>query len=292
MTAGRYGVLLVAVGVSGLLATAALAVLMLSGLKWMDDNGVYGDAEWVWVLFIGRLIIVPIMLCVCIRLGCRAMKIMMRRVEVFPPTANSAITYYGVIVAYLILTPFIPIFAVFTPALIEMILYPLTAILLLLVTVDVISKAGIVPGPPVVSPGKAVLLATASWMVVIGASVAYGRFVLVGDAVNCAAWECPPERTVSVLGFVIVSATLTAMVTTWGLRSPMGMSRAGTVSALAFASVALLFQVSIIPAFVMPYDAFVPGFFYGVSAVVFLIVAVGRRDDEEPVGSSSGLTAG
>ena len=59
----------------------------------------------------------------------------------------------------------------------------------------------------------------------------------------------------------------------------MRMTRLGIIAAVAFACLALLFPVTILPSFVMPYDAFVPGFFYGIAAIAFLIVAVARKGE-------------
>ena len=115
----------------------------------------------------------------------------------------------------------------------------------------------------------------------IGASAAYAQFVLAGNAIEqCFAGECPPERTVGVMAFMAVAATVTAVAVLWSLRRPTGMARPGIIGAVAFACLALLFPVTIMPSFVMPYDAFVPGFFYGIAAIAFLIVAVARKEED------------
>ena len=145
------------------------------------------------------------MLYVVIRTGRSAIKIIRGRREVFPPTANSAITYFGVTTVYISLGMIIPIFWTVLPALLEPILYPLPALLLLVVTIRSISKDGQLPGPPVVGPWMASMIVAAAWAVVIGASAAYAQFVLAGNAIEqCFAGECPPERTVGVMAFMAV----------------------------------------------------------------------------------------
>ena len=198
MTVRRYSVVLGATAVGTLLVATAAATLMMSSTNWMDDNKGLGDIGGWAVLFIVRALFVPVMLFVAVRAGCRAIKIAWRRGEGFPPTANSAIRYFGVTV-YISLGMIIPISGLL-PALLEPILYPLPALLLLVVTIRSISKDGQLPGPPVVAPRVAVILVAVAWAVVIGASAAYGRFVLAGDAIEqCFAGECPPERTVGVM---------------------------------------------------------------------------------------------
>ena len=276
----RYSATLGAAAATLLVATAA-AILMLTGFGWFED---YFDAfagnGWAIFIFLVRALLIPVMLYVVIRIGRSAITIIRGRREVFPPTANSAITYFGVTIVYISLGMIIPIFWTVLPVLLEPILYPLPALLLLVVTIRSISKDGQLPGPPVVGPWMASMIVAAAWAVVIGASAAYAQFVLAGNAIEqCFAGECPPERTVGAMAFMAAAATVTAVAVMWSLRSPMRMTRLGIIGAVAFACLALLFPVTIMPSFVMPYDAFVPGFFYGIAAIAFLIVAVARKEE-------------
>ncbi len=282
MTVRRYSVVLGATAVATLLVAMAAATLMLTGFRWFeDDSGAFAGNGWAIFIFLVRALLIPVMLYVVIRIGRSAITIIRGRREVFPPTANSAITYFGVTTVYISLGMIIPIFWTVLPALLEPILYPLPALLLLVVTIRSISKDGQLPGPPVVGPWMASMIVAAAWAVVIGASAAYAQFVLAGNAIEqCFAGECPPERTVGVMAFMAVAATVTAVAVMWSLRSPMRMTRLGIIGAVAFACLALLFPVTIMPSFVMPYDAFVPGFFYGIAAVAFLIVAVARKEED------------
>ena len=277
----RYSATLGAAAATLLVATAA-AILMLTGFGWLED---YFDAfagnGWAIFIFLVRALLIPVMLYVVIRIGRSAITIIRGRREVFPPTANSAITYFGVTIVYISLGMIIPIFWTVLPVLLEPILYPLPALLLLVVTIRSISKDGQLPGPPVVGPWMASMIVAAAWAVVIGASAAYAQFVLAGNAIEqCFAGECPPERTVGAMAFMAAAATVTAVAVMWSLRSPMRMTRLGIIGAVAFACLALLFPVTIMPSFVMPYDAFVPGFFYGIAAIAFLIVAVARKEED------------
>ncbi len=168
-----------------------------------------------------------------------------------------------------------------TLLLLEAFLYPLPVLLLLVATILTTSKNGRLPGPPVVAPRVAVILVAVAWMVVIGASAAYAQFVLAGNAIEqCFAGECPPERTVGAMAFMAAAATVTAVAVLLSLRKPTGMTRLGIIGAVAFACLTLLFPTTIMPSFVMPYYAFVPGFFYGVAAGAFLIVAVARKEED------------
>ena len=277
----RYSATLGAAAATLLVATAA-AILMLTGFGWFED---YFDAfagnGWAIFIFLVRALLIPVMLYVVIRIGRSAITIIRGRREVFPPTANSAITYFGVTIVYISLGMIIPVFWTVLPVLLEPILYPLPALLLLVVTIRSISKDGQLPGPPVVGPWMASMIVAAAWAVVIGASAAYAQFVLAGNAIEqCFAGECPPERTVGAMAFMAAAATVTAVAVMWSLRSPMRMTRLGIIGAVAFACLALLFPVTIMPSFVMPYDAFVPGFFYGIAAIAFLIVAVARKQED------------
>ena len=277
----RYSATLGAAAATLLVATAA-AILMLTGFGWLED---YFDAfagnGWAIFIFLVRALLIPVMLYVVIRIGRSAITIIRGRREVFPPTANSAITYFGVTIVYISLGMIIPIFWTVLPVLLEPILYPLPALLLLVVTIRSITKDGQLPGPPVVGPWMASMIVAAAWAVVIGASAAYAQFVLAGNAIEqCFAGECPPERTVGAMAFMAAAATVTAVAVMWSLRSPMRMTRLGIIGAVAFACLALLFPVTIMPSFVMPYDAFVPGFFYGIAAIAFLIVAVARKEED------------
>ena len=277
----RYSATLGAAAATLLVATAA-AILMLTGFGWFED---YFDAfagnGWAIFIFLVRALLIPVMLYVVIRIGRSAITIIRGRREVFPPTANSAITYFGVTIVYISLGMIIPIFWTVLPVLLEPILYPLPALLLLVVTIRSISKDGQLPGPPVVGPWMASMIVAAAWAVVIGASAAYAQFVLAGNAIEqCFAGECPPERTVGAMAFMAAAATVTAVAVMWSLRSPMRMTRLGIIGAVAFACLALLFPVTIMPSFVIPYDAFVPGFFYGIAAIAFLIVAVARKEED------------
>ena len=277
----RYSATLGAAAATLLVATAA-AILMLTGFGWFED---YFDAfagnGWAIFIFLVRALLIPVMLYVVIRIGRSAITIIRGRREVFPPTANSAITYFGVTIVYISLGMIIPIFWTVLPVLLEPILYPLPALLLLVVTIRSITKDGQLPGPPVVGPWMASMIVAAAWAVVIGASAAYAQFVLAGNAIEqCFAGECPPERTVGAMAFMAAAATVTAVAVMWSLRSPMRMTRLGIIGAVAFACLALLFPVTIMPSFVMPYDAFVPGFFYGIAAIAFLIVAVARKEED------------
>ena len=274
----RYSATLGAAAATLLVATAA-AILMLTGFGWFED---YFDAfagnGWAIFIFLVRALLIPVMLYVVIRTGRSAIKIIRGRREVFPPTANSAITYFGVTTVYISLGMIIPIFWTVLPVLLEPILYPLPALLLLVVTIRSISKDGQLPGPPVVGPWMASMIVAAAWAVVIGASAAYGRFVLAGDVLGCFAWECPPAQTIGVLGFMVTAATVSGAAVLWSLRRPTGMARPGIIGAVAFACLALLFPSTI--ALFMPFDAFVPGFFYGIAAIAFLIIAVARKEED------------
>ena len=282
MTDVRYSAMFVSAAVATLLVATAAATLMLTGFKWFADaSDAFAGSGWVIFIYIVRVLLIPVMLFVAIRIGWRAVKIMRGRREVFPPTANSAITYFGVTASYISLGMFMPIFWVVVPALLEPVLYPLAALLLLVATIRSIGKDGRLPGPSVVSPRMAAMLVVAGWVVVIGASAAYARFVLAGDAIaTCLAGECPPGRTIGAMGFMVAAATVAAAAVLWGLCSPMGMTRLGIIGAVAFGCLALLFPVTIMPSFVMPYDAFVPAFFYAVAAITFLVVALARKDED------------
>ena len=158
----RYSATLGAAAATLLVATAA-AILMLTGFGWFEDDfDAFAGSGWAIFIFLVRALLIPVMLYVVIRTGRSAIKIIRGRREVFPPTANSAITYFGVTTVYISLGMIIPIFWTVLPALLEPILYPLPALLLLVVTIRSISKDGQLPGPPVVGPGMASMIVAAA----------------------------------------------------------------------------------------------------------------------------------
>ena len=132
------------------------------------------------------------------------------------------------------------------------------------------------------APRVAVILVAVAWMVVIGASAAYATVCSGGRRRwnSALPGNVRPHKPIGVLGFMVTAATVSGAAVMWSLRSPMRMARPGIIGAVAFACLALLFPVTIMPSFVMPYDAFVPGFFYGIAAVAFLIVAVARKEED------------
>ena len=253
---------------------------MLWSFQWVQDTAAADESDWVTGLFIVRLLVVPPMLVIVMRIGYRAITIMRGRTEARAPAANSAILYCGVTAAYISLGMFVPAFWAAVPVIVEPVLYPMAALLLLVATVRALRVDGQLPGRLVVSPPMTTILVASACAVVIGASAAYARSVLTGDPVMCVGGECPPERTLGAVGFMVVAAMVTAAMIARGLRSPTGMPWSCIIGAVAFACLALMFPAAIMPAFVLPYDAFVPSFFYAAAAIAFLIVAVARRADD------------
>ena len=102
MTVRRYSVVLGATAVGTLLVATAAATLMLTGFRWFEDNsGAFAGSGWAIFIYLVRVLLIPVMLYVVIRTGRSAIKIIRGRREVFPPTANSAITYFGVMALYI-----------------------------------------------------------------------------------------------------------------------------------------------------------------------------------------------
>ena len=263
-----------AAGTAGVLASGTVAAAMLHTFVWLTENAVIEGNGWGIALVVARAALIPVMLFVVIRMAWRAAKILMKRRGAMPASATSAIVYCGVVAAYISLGMFAPIFWVAVPALIEPILYPLAALFLLVATIRVIWVDGQLPGRAVVSPKMSTILVTVAWAAVIGASVAYAQAVMARESMECWGGECPPERTLAAVGFMLAATTAAAAMVARGPRSRLGIT-----SAVAFACLALLFPITIIPTFVMPYDAFVPSFFYGLAAVAFLIASVARKND-------------
>ena len=280
---GRYGLALVAAAAAGLSASALATVGMLSAFEWASESETFPGSGWAIGLAIARALLIPVMLVLVIRMTRSAIRISRRDHKVVPRTANTAILYYSVTAAYISLGMFIPIFWVVVPVLIEPILYPLAAVFLLVATVRAIRLDGNLPGDPLLSPQKAALVIAAGLAIVFGASVGYAYFASSADLGECILGQCSLSRTLGVIGLMAFTAVPVATMAIWGLHSTVQMARRAVIGVLGFACLALLFPIAVLPAFILPYNAFVPAFFYGAAAFLFLLAVIARKDAPDDI---------
>ena len=125
--------------------------------------------------------------------------------------------------------------------------------------------------------GRAVMLASLAAALAIGSSVAYGLQLLDGDTAGCARSYCSTEATI---GFVVVMAagvvTVSGMML-WGVSGDVSDARHRDLGVTAFACLTLLIAPLVVFR-VMPYYVFVPGLFYGLSALALLISISPKAD--------------
>ena len=301
MTKGRLAAAIaVTVGVGMLVAAAfALVTLMLSGYKWLDDTDALSNRNiWFIQLHMAKLLAFLVMLVLTFWAACKAVSIMVGRSKVSSPTV--AIVYFCVTVAYLFLWFAAPrldyMFAawflvalilnplVVIPVLLSPVLYPLTAILLLVATVRALSKDGWLPGPSAVTPKTGTVLVALAWALAVGASMAYARHLLAGDAINCLTRDCPrpPYLAVSGLVLMVAAATVVAAMIGRSLLQTSGVTRAGIIAATAFGCLTLLFSIISYLFPLLPHDTFITKLFYGIAAALLLIVAVVRKAENPP----------
>ena len=117
---------------------------------------------------------------------------------------------------------------------------------------------------------RAVVLASLAAAMAIGSSIAYGLQVLGEDTAGCTRSYCTTEATVGFVGAMALGAIAASGMILRSISGDDSATRHGHLSVTAFACLTLL----IAPLVVLragPYYVFVPGLFYGLSALALLI---------------------
>ncbi len=118
--------------------------------------------------------------------------------------------------------------------------------------------------------GRAVIFASLASAMAIGTSAAYGLQLLGEDTAGCTRSYCSTEATVGFVGAMAVGAIAASVMILRGISGEDSATRHGHLSVAVFASLTLLIAPLVVLRLV-PYYVFVPGLFYGLSALALLI---------------------
>ncbi len=134
--------------------------------------------------------------------------------------------------------------------------------------------------------GRAILLASLAAVMAIGASIAYGMQLLDGNTAGCTRAWCSTETTIAFLAVMAAGAIAASAIMLRSVSGDDAAARQGHLSVTAFACLTLLIAPLVVFR-VLPYYAFVPGLFYGLSATALLISIspkTGATETPETVG--------
>ncbi len=134
--------------------------------------------------------------------------------------------------------------------------------------------------------GRAVVLAFLASAMAIGASVVYSLQLLDEETAGCTRFWCSTETTIAFVGVMVVGAIVASGMMLRGDSGNDSAARHGHLGVTVFACLTLLIAPLVVFR-VLPYYAFVPGLFFGLSATVLLISISPRThptDTSEPVG--------
>ncbi len=118
--------------------------------------------------------------------------------------------------------------------------------------------------------GRAIVLASFAAAMAIGASVAYSLQLLDEDTAGCTRAYCSTETTIAFVGVMATGAIAASAMTLRGVFRDASAIRQGHLSVTLFACLTLLIAPLVVFR-VLPYYAFVPGLFYGLSATALLV---------------------
>lgn len=133
---------------------------------------------------------------------------------------------------------------------------------------------------------RAVVLASLASAMAIGASVAYSLQLVDGDTAGCTRARCSTEATIAFVGLIAVGAIAASGMMLRGVSGNDSTARQGHLSVTVFACLTLLIALLVVFR-VLPYYAFVPGLFFGLSATALLASISPKADATEtlePVG--------
>ncbi|MCY4575516.1 MAG: hypothetical protein OXC55_02770 [Chloroflexi bacterium] len=134
--------------------------------------------------------------------------------------------------------------------------------------------------------GRAVVIAFLAAAMAIGTSAAYGLQLLDGDTAGCTRSYCSTEATIGFVGAMAVGAIAAASMMLRSVSGDASAARQSHLGVTAFACLTLLIAPLVVFRLV-PYYVFVPGLFYGLSALALLIsISPNAEPTEarEPVG--------
>ena len=271
------------VGSAGAAAITASGTtwLLVEGLErfWGDDAG-EGLTALFLVLLLTRIIAFFGMIVVLV-FGVRALsRAATSRSDIL--TLSDAINFYGLVVVYVPLAMLVPMVGA---AFLEPALYLAIALLLLLTvrlriraggdSIDIGSVAIGLSRPDTRRATRLVLLATAA---IVGATSAYGWFVLQGNVMGCFVRNCSTGLTLGVLGAITTAGILTAGVVLWSLHTRARVTTPGVIATTLYGCLALVALALPLSTF-LSYDFFVVAVWHALAGLAFLVCQSRFEDD-------------
>ena len=258
-----------AIFVGGLLASTVATRLLLSWLPELFASTALFPAS---ALF--RALPIPIMAGLTLFAALTAFRSVLGRDDTRRAATDAPIYFFGLTLLYVTFALAIPLFEIwhYEPA-----IYGPVAIILLVTAHWRSATRPSEHGVPEDSrpterarPGKAIVLASLAAAMSIGASVAYGRELLAESTGDCTRSYCSTELTMAILVVMAVGAVLASGVVLRGALEHGGVTQHGITAVTTFACLTLLIGPLVVFR-VAPYYMFVPGLFYGVSALALLV---------------------
>ena len=269
MNSSRSVVLGAAVLVGGLLASTGATRLLLSWLPELFASTALFPAS---ALF--RALPIPIMAGLTLFAALTAFRSVLGRDDTRRAATDAPIYFFGLTILYVTFALAVPLFEIwhYEPA-----IYGPVAIALLVVTqAGNTARYGAQSSDDqssdrrATTPRRAVFLASLAAAMSIGASVAYGRELLAESTTDCATSYCSTELTIAILALMAAGATVASGMAIRGAQRQGDVERLTITLVTAFACLSLL-TAPIVVFRLVPYYYYVPGLFYGLSALALLI---------------------
>ena len=258
-----------AIFVGGLLASTVATLLLLSSLPELFASTALFPAS---ALF--RALPIPIMAGLTLFAALTAFRSVLGRDDTRRAATDAPIYFFGLTLLYVTFALAIPLFEIwhYEPA-----IYGPVAIILLVTALRQSITQPSEHGAPEDSrpterarPERTIVLASLAAAMSIGASVAYGRELLAENTGDCTRSYCSTELTITILVVMAVGATVASGVVLRGAQRQGDVERFTITLVTAFACLPLLTAPMVVFRLV-PYYYYVPGLFYGLSALALLI---------------------
>ena len=269
MNISRSVVLGAAIFVGGLLASSVATRLLLSWLPELFASTALFPAS---ALF--RALPIPIMAGLTLFAALTAFRSVLERRDTRRAATDAPIYFFGLTVLYVTFALAVPLFEIwhYEPA-----IYGPVAIILLVTAHWRSATRPSGHGVPEDSrpterarPERTIVLASLAATMSIGASAEYARQLLAGDSPGCRGDFCTIESTITILVVMAVGATVASGAVLRGAQRQGDIERFTITLVTAFACLSLL-TAPIVVFRLVPYYYYVPGLFYGLSALALLI---------------------
>ena len=276
MNSSRSVVLGAAVLVGGLLASTVATRLLLYWLPELFASTALFPAS---ALF--RALPIPIMVGLTLFAVLTAFRSVLGRDDTRRAATDAPIYFFGLTILYVTFALAVPLFEIwhYEPA-----IYGPVAIILLVTALRRSATRPSGHGAPEDSqpterarPERTIVLSALAAAMSVGSSVAYGRELLAESTTDCATSYCSTELTITILAVMVVGATVASGMAIRGAQRQGDVERLTITLVTAFACLSLL-TAPIVVFRLVPYYYYVPGLFYGLSALALLTSASTNPD--------------